>query len=90
MNIEILLLGLLWLTFVGIFIHANAALNKTAKQRMYLLDAIRDYNDPNAWRKRLDAFEGVDFDDHLVRLLTFRDPWAIYPAELANLMRVSA
>lgn len=56
-----------------------------------LLDAIKTIPSVD---DRLRLLRLVDIDatyhKHLRRVLTFRDPWAVYPDKVANLMRVKA
>lgn len=65
---------------LGWFLVCN---ERTCCQRIRLISRINSLD----W---LSLFDGVGYDEHLFRLFTFRDPWAIYPPELANLMRVAA
>lgn len=55
----------------------------TYAQRVGLLAGIHD-PDPLVAIKKLDLLGDVPFGAHLWRLTTFRDPWALYPAGLAD------
>lgn len=92
----------IWLAAISVFwvwgLHVN---NKTADQRMQLLSAfsavcrkrIADTVTPadllevlsinnRVWSK----YDSVSYDRHMWYLLTFRDPWQLYPAELHALV----
>lgn len=65
--------------------------NKTSRQNEALLDAIMALSNPDDRIRLLDVFSPRDlYDRHFWHVFTFRDPWSIYPDELANLMRVAA
>lgn len=55
----------------------------TLFQRLRAINACRNGD-------QLSALSSVSYLSHLWRVGTFRDPWSIYPDELANLMRVAA
>jgi hypothetical protein len=59
------------------------AITVGSKQRLDLLNAIRD-DDPWLALKKLEMFGGTSFDVHIWRVATFRDPWSLYPAGLAD------
>lgn len=67
----------------AIYVHALYAIRLTSAQRLGLMAAIPD-NDPVRALEKLDALRRHSFDSHLWRLLTLRNPWKIYPPELAD------
>lgn len=51
------------------------AMEKAADQRIALLESI-----PNAeWWTLYPLFLAVDYKKHLLRVMTLRDPWPLYP-----------
>lgn len=65
--------------------------NKTHSQLNDLIDRIGAVADPVTYDRLYRLLDvRYYYERHHRRLMTFRDPWAIYPAELANLMRVTA
>lgn len=73
---------LVWL-LPAIYVHALYAISLTGAQRCGLLVAISD-NSPVVALSKLKALRRSSFDSHLWRLLTLRNPWKIYPPELAD------
>jgi len=85
-----MLLSILLIAWVVFFAHTITCINRTSAERLGLLEKIRDYDDLDNWGARLNALRHVDFDAHLWRRVTLRDPWAIYPDSLVSLVRVEA
>lgn len=75
-----------WL-FPAVYVHALYAVSLTSAQRSGLLAAIPN-NNPVAALSKIEVFRRTSFDRHFWRLLTLRNPWKIYPQELADEIRV--
>lgn len=77
----IFILAFIWL-LPAIWVHAFYAISLASSQRLGLLAAVSSRR-PCAVDK-LSLFGLTTFDSHLWRLLTFRNPWNIYPLGLAD------
>lgn len=67
---------------VALMIWVAVCNNRTHRQRQSIIDVVYDWTDRNSYdiykvRKR--QFENVHYNQHLWRLLTFRDYRKLYP-----------
>lgn len=78
-----MILALLVSLLPAVYVHVFYAMRPASAQRLGLLEAICG-NDPVVGLAKIDALHRVSFDSHYWRLMTLRNPWKIYPAELAG------
>ena len=68
--------------------------NLTCKQLMKIIDVLGKHPDGSLredFENRYRLFGSVSYNEHLWRLMTFRDPYVIYPESIiADLGKVSA
>lgn len=58
--------------------------NLAYQQRNSLRLAIGRLNSGKIWHEKFDTYRLVTFDEHLWRLVSFRDPWKAYSVILAS------
>lgn len=79
------------ITWCAVVVWTIRCIHVTGEQRMELIDAIHHYNMSAIGQQAppisYNALDAVSFDKHFNCLVTFRDPWKLYPPSLRNKIR---
>jgi hypothetical protein len=76
--------------FLAAMIWALTCNQRTHNHRVVLIEEIAKAIEASDYQKSYwRILYEVSYEQHMWRLLTFRDPWAIYPPELSEVRRVS-
>lgn len=83
-NIFIGLLYLFNVVFLVVIFWMIRCIDKTYKQRQEIIAAV--YSDSENWLLLAEAFQTVDYNDHMKAVLYMKDPLLIYPESIRKRM----
>lgn len=83
MGFEIFLVVITWL-----YVRTLYAIELAYAHRGGILSGIHNIGEPSTAIDKLNLLRDVPFGSHVWRLATFRSPWSLYPAGLADEVRV--